>query len=200
LSAGPTRSLARRLSPFVTALGIVLTLVGVIGALTNGGANGGGAAAEPTTTTRASSSTAPPSTTRTTTPGTTTTRATTGTTAPPDVSPQTFFAAFGRALAGGDSAFLIAHLHPLVVARYGADQCRAYLTGLSVPKYSVQVLSVGAPEAWDWTLDGKTDRVENAVPVKIRSTEDGVTFRDVDSHVVVAGGTVRWFTDCGTPV
>lgn len=110
-----------------------------------------------------------------------------------------FFAAFGRALAGGDTDFLFARLHPLVPARYGADQCRAYLAGLVVPRYSVEVLEVRAPGAWDWTLDGRTDRLTDAIPVRIRTTEDGTTFRDGDAHVVVVDRLVRWFTDCGTP-
>ena len=86
-----------------------------------------------------------------------------------------------------------------MATRYGADQCRTYLTGLSVPKYAVEVLAVGAPEPWDWSLDGKTDRLPSAVPVKIRSTDDGVTYREVDAHVVAVDGQIRWFTDCGTP-
>jgi hypothetical protein len=191
MSASP-RTSVQRLAPFVVALGIVMTVTGVVGALVGGGPDDAAAPApRATSATTVSSATAAP----TAAPAPATTRPT----APPETA-QAFFATFGRALAAGDSASLIARLHPLVVSRYGADQCRAYLTGLSVPRYAVEVLGVRAAEPWDWVLDGRTDRIPSAIPVRIRSTEDGTTFREVEAHVVVVDNQVRWFTDCGTPI
>jgi hypothetical protein len=179
----------RRLAPFVIGLGIVMLVVGIGGALTQGGDSDDATAtrtrpAEPVPTT-ASPTTAAPTTTPTTTPAET---------------PQAFFALLGRAFASDDDTFLFDRLHPLVLTRYGAEQCRAYFAGQSVPRFSVEVLESRVAEAWDWTLDGRTDRLPSAIPVRIRSTDDGTTFRENEAHVVLVDSQVRWFTDCGTPI
>ncbi|GMU80090.1 MAG: hypothetical protein AMXMBFR46_28750 [Acidimicrobiia bacterium] len=178
-----------------------MVAVGVVGIVTSGGSDDS-SAAEPSTRREAppatASATTPPTTPRTTPP--TTPTPTTSPTTPPTETPQAFFASLAGAFAANDDAFLYDRLHPLVLTRYGADQCRAYFANQSVPNFRAEVIGVRAPEPWDWTLDGRTDRLPSAVPVRVRIADDGATFRETEAHLVLVGNQLRWFTDCGTPI
>ncbi len=68
-----------------------------------------------------------------------------------------------------------------------------------MPAFDTEVLAVGTTGAFDWSTDGVTRQVADTTTVRLRTTEDGSTFVEADSHVVIEGGLVRWFTDCGTP-
>jgi hypothetical protein len=120
----------------------------------------------------------------------------------PTPSPADLIAAFmpqlADALRTGDAAFQIAHLHPDTLARYGGAQCLQELSGRADPTISITVVEIGPPEAWDYETDGLATKIEEAVPVTVDMTMDGVAARRV-LHVTVDAGVVRWFTDCGLP-
>jgi hypothetical protein len=191
------RTTAQRLSPFVIAIGVAMIVVAVIGVLASGGSDDQSAAGTPTADTRT-----PPIPTSVvgTTPATRAPTTTPPTAARPVETAQEFFAALQRAFRDNDDVFLFARLHPLVIARYGAEQCRAYFAQQFAANYSAEVLGVRAAEPWDWTLDGRTDNVAAAIPVRVRSTDDGTSFREVEAHLALVDGQIRWFTDCGTPI
>lgn len=197
-----------RVGAGLLALGLVLAVAGVI--VTVSDDDGSASRVATTEATDPTRSTGPATTSRptptTTLPAPTTTRPTPTTvarsipTTAAAETPQAFFALLGQAFASGDENTLYARLHPLVLTRYGADQCRTYLASISVPRYAVEVLEVKAPEPWDWTLDGRTDRLPSAIPVRVHITEDGTNFRENEAHLVMVGNQARWFTDCGTPI
>jgi hypothetical protein len=152
-------------------------------------------AVEETTTTE-------PSTTESSTTEATTTTApsTTTTTAPPAETPEQFFTLWVAALSGGDADFLVGRLHPTVFERYDQAACQQYLGGIDAPAAEAEVLSVGDTVTWSWETDGLARDIPDATTVRVRRTEDGDTFIENDTHVVIgADGLVRWFTDCGTP-
>lgn len=192
-------------------IGLVLVVVGLVLVLGDGDGDGGAAtaASDATTapTTLAPATTATPTTAVPTTslaPTTTMPAPTTSLAPTTTVDPTTvvvpFFDELSAALRAGDDAFLYATLHPLVFERYAEADCRAYLAGLVVPAYVVQATAVGPPETWEWETDGVVRAIPGATPVTTRTAPDGANFSDGEAHVVLEdGGTVRWFTDCGTP-
>ena len=61
------------------------------------------------------------------------------------------------------------------------------------------MLTVGEPEAWDYTTDGQTTTIEEAVSVDAEIVVLGEASRQT-LHFAIIDGAVLWFTDCGTPV
>lgn len=119
--------------------------------------------------------------------------------AEPAEAPEVFFTALAAAFRENDVRFLFSRLHPFALERYGAGQCRAYFSSLDLPAYELEVLSVGDVGSFVYETDGVRRRVQGATTVRIRFTEDGTTFIETDSHVVLEGDRFLWFTDCGTP-
>jgi hypothetical protein len=115
-------------------------------------------------------------------------------------TPEAFFAALGEAFRSGDARFLFSRLHHAVVERYGAAQCRTALANTVVPDYAVEILDVAEEEAsFVYETDGIRRRVHGATTVRVRVTQDGETFTETDTHIVLDGDRYRWLTDCGTP-
>lgn len=170
-------------------IGIVVTGLGVAGL-----ASAADDVAETSTTTVPPPATAPPETSTTTpAPASTTTPAPASTTTTlPREDPAGFVADLAAALAAGDTAYLEARLHPAVVSLYGADACRATLSGASAPDRELTVAAVGEPGRWEWVIDGRTTPVDDAVAVTLA---DGS-----EIHVAYVGTELRWFTDCGEPL
>jgi hypothetical protein len=115
-------------------------------------------------------------------------------------TPEEFFGTLAAAFAEGDGRFLFMRLHPATVERYGAAQCRGLFATFEFPEYSIEVLSVGDVGPFDYETDGLSRRIDGATSVRIRFTEDGTTFIETDSHIVLDAGRYRWLTDCGTPL
>lgn len=152
------------------------------------------------TTIVATTTTSPPPTTTTAVATTTTSPPPTTTTTVPAGTPEEFIATFAMTLRTRDVEFLFARLHPLVFKRYDEAACHAYLASRDSPGYAAEVVSVGAVAPWLWELDGLVREIAGTTTVRVRFAEDGVTFSEADVHVVVDdAGTIRWFTDCGTP-
>lgn len=120
---------------------------------------------------------------------------------PAGETPEGFFAALGEAFRSGDARFLTSRLHQAVLDRYGDEQCRTALRNTVVPDYAVEILSVAEEEAaFVYETDGLRRRVHGATTVRVRFTQDGETFTETDTHIVLDGDRYRWLTDCGTPL
>ena len=98
-----------------------------------------------------------------------------------------------------DAATLVAILHPATIERYGVDACLAALSRLNDPTFDVLIHAVASPAPWDYTTDGVTTTIPDALDVDASITTQGAT--TVSSlQVAIVAGEVRWFTDCGTPL
>jgi hypothetical protein len=134
-------------------------------------------------------------------PATTSTSSTTTTTIAPRRLPEvvTFYRDLERAVRTGDVEFLVAHLAPVVVQRYGADQCRDFLGGLAIPTFRVRVDDVEPAAPWQWAVDGAVVEVPDARAVHVQRAAGTGDASESIEHVILDGRVVRWFTDCGTP-
>jgi hypothetical protein len=121
---------------------------------------------------------------------------------PPQPMPEpiaSFLARYAAAVQAGDAETLLALLHPVVIERYGVDQCRAELTASNAdPTFAISATAVTGPGTWLYTADGTTSEVRDAYTVTAMVTAIGVTDQRFLHFGWVDGG-LRWFTDCGTP-
>jgi hypothetical protein len=114
-------------------------------------------------------------------------------------SPDAFLAAYVGAIQRGDQTFLFDRLHPVVVARYGADACRAALGMLTDPQASLRLLSTSSATAWDYTSDGLTKTVPDTTTFVVDGTVQGASGQR-EYHFTRVDGRYRSFVDCGTPL
>jgi hypothetical protein len=113
---------------------------------------------------------------------------------------SSFLARYTAALQQGDVDTLVALLHPLVIQRYGADQCRATIAGAGPdPAFAIQPTGVSGPGTWLFTADGASIEVRDAYTIAATVTAIGATDERF-LHFGWSGGGLRWFTDCGTPI
>ena len=121
----------------------------------------------------------------------------------PSVQPaetaEEFFARFSAALRSGKIAFQLARLHPFVFDRYAETDCRAYFGGLELPDYAVEVLETGKAMEFVWETDDLRRTIPKATTVRVRLTEDGDTFVETDTHLVLRDGKYLFLSDCGSP-
>ena len=110
-------------------------------------------------------------------------------------SPAGFLNTLASAIRRGDSAFLLARLHPVVIQRFGLAACQAALRGYRDTSAMFTVISVGTPTTYAWTVGSKTIQVEGTVPVTVTTVFNGQTSQAV-IHIALVDGTQRWFTDC----
>jgi hypothetical protein len=103
-----------------------------------------------------------------------------------------------KAIRSGDTAYLFSHLHPAVIARYGAQQCRQYLSSFDRSIRRELRSSPSAPGTYAYTTDGKTTNVPDVVAIAVDLVGPAGPQR-VALHTAKVDGTYRWFTDCGTP-
>jgi hypothetical protein len=102
------------------------------------------------------------------------------------------------AMRDADAATLASLLHPATIERYGLDACLEELGRINDPTFDIVVHGVGSPEPWDYTTDGVTTTIPDALDVDAAMTVNGAT-EATDLHLAIVDGEVRWFTDCGTP-
>ena len=104
------------------------------------------------------------------------------------------------AMREADAVTLVAILHPATIERYGLDACLAELGRLPDPTFDVvEVHGVSSPAPWDYTTDGVTTTIPDALAVDASMTAKGSTVATV-LRLAIVGHEVRWFTDCGTPL
>jgi len=165
-------------------------VVGAIGALLGGGGSGSsdddGGTGAPVAAASVSSTTV-----RTLT--------TTTTTVAPGEDAATFLGLLAAAIRAGDEVFLFDRLHPEVLARYGAEVCRAHVAKFVDTTSTFTVRSVSAPGAYSWETDGRSTQVAGTLTVAVERTSAGER-SEAEVHVTPVDGTVRWFTDCGEPI
>lgn len=115
-----------------------------------------------------------------------------------------------RALAEHDpDSFAFDHLDPAVVERYGAEQCRSYVTSREHEDgLEVEVRGVGEADIYEYVTDGVSTAVDDVYAVDLTMREAGET-TDRTAHIGVgdhgdahAAGEANptWFTDCGEPL
>jgi hypothetical protein len=121
------------------------------------------------------------------------------TSVPPTLDPPTaeeFAADLMAAFQAGDTQYLFDRLHPLVIERYGSDQCRSYASGFDPdPETSWTVRNSSGPHTWVWETDGLSTTVEGTWTVRVTIPDAGR--RAV--HFTPFEGTWRWFADCTPP-
>lgn len=122
---------------------------------------------------------------------------------PPQPIPDaigSFLATYAAAIRAGDADTLVALLHPLVIQRYGADQCRTALAAEAAdPTFALEATGVTGPGTWLYTADGASIAVHDVYTIAATVTAIGV----VDQRFLHFGwvdGGLRWFADCGTPI
>ena len=117
----------------------------------------------------------------------------------PTAAVTKFTAGLARAIRTHDVEFLFNNLDPVVIDRYGADACRAYVTGFVDPTRRYEAGDIGSPRSWIYESDGSSDTIPDVVLVAVTGTADGQPIATEQHFALLDDGTVAWFTDCGTP-
>lgn len=196
----------RRLGIGLVLVGILAVLIGLVGMLSSGEDGDLSAAttiAAATTATGATTTTAAPTSSSTSTTTTTTVPATSSstssTTSTTGVSPQAiveeFAAAFASSLATGSGDFAYERLHPVVVALYGADLCRAYVDRevVLISDYTFAG-PVSGPTPQPFTT-ATGDVTVDVYTAPVTFTFQGQQFEATGDFALV-DGVVHWFTTC----
>jgi hypothetical protein len=113
-------------------------------------------------------------------------------------TPDGFLAQFVTAL-HGDSTFLFDRLDAAVIARYGADQCRAFVPKLIDPAAQLHLVSVRGPTSYAWQTHGLTVTVDMVYEMDVDGVVMGVSGPRT-YHFALVDGRFRIFVDCGTPL
>jgi hypothetical protein len=153
------------IGPFAVVIGGALIVVGLLGIVLGWG----------------STPTAPPASSA----------ATTSTTAPAE-TPQAFFSAFIAALANGDHAYLFDRLDPVVIAQFGAAECRAAVANLH-PLNGERLVTIGQTGPYRYTASGHTTVVPGVTDFTVQDPSAGV----IHLHFALIDGRYHYFTDCG---
>ena len=185
-----------RLGPALMIVGAALLLVGLVGRFALGGDDGEAAVTSPPPASPVEPSAGPtdspvpsPSETPSAEP-----------TAVPTETPEEFIDLFAEAIRTDDDAFLLARLHPVVLAMYGRSPCRKAVASLAGdPEFDALVRNVEGPEPYDYAPDGQSVTVEDAFTLALTFTSADGTSRQ-EGHLALVRTEMRWFTDCGDPL
>ena len=99
----------------------------------------------------------------------------------------------------GNVDLRLARLNPAVIARYGEQQCRAFLAGQHDPTHKDPVTTVGKPESYQYATDNQSATIPDALPVQVRETNRGKK-GDRNIHLARVNGQLTYFIDCGQPI
>jgi hypothetical protein len=113
--------------------------------------------------------------------------------APTKADAQRFVGQLERAFRSADAAFLLGHLDPAVITRYGMDACRTYTATLNDPTRRLHVKKVTGPSDFTYASDGLSTTVHKVFTVAIDQVAYGKK-KAVNVHVTAN----TWFSDCGT--
>jgi hypothetical protein len=165
------------------AVGLALTVVGVIGLTSEDDTADEAAPTAPTSTATGSPEASATATSE----------------ADTDALVRSFFADLRDAVRAGELERLGPQLHRAVIERYGQQACNDDLARRQGdPSFDVEVVDIDAPAAWDYTTDEITTMIDEAVAVTLTITENDEPAAS-QAHVIVRDGSVQWFTDCGEP-
>jgi hypothetical protein len=114
---------------------------------------------------------------------------------------EAFIPQLTAAINVGNVAFLVENLHPATLERYGEAACRAQVPTFTNPDFAVEILDVADQAPWDYV----TDEISTTIPDAWEVSGNLTVSADVPAqpqlfHFAPFDGTVRWFTDCGTPL
>jgi hypothetical protein len=115
----------------------------------------------------------------------------------PEVTPamlEAFVEGVATAVRDKNSMFLLEHLDPAVLTRYGPGACQTYLEGLEDPTFSIRMLGFSGPEPWDFVRDDLSTSIPRAYSINANVTSQGET-SSIDDF-----GLLYWFSDCGTSI
>jgi hypothetical protein len=189
-----------RLARALLIAGASLLVIGVFGRVASGG-DGETAAPSPSPSAPSPSATAvpSPSPTESVEPSPSETPSAVPTGSAVDETPEEFFTRFAEAIRTGDVGFLVGRLHPVVLERYGKQQCRAAVASIANdPNFEAKVRTVSEPAPYEFASDGQSVTVEDTLSVGVTFTNASGSSRQ-DAHVAYVDGELRWFTDCGDP-
>jgi hypothetical protein len=112
---------------------------------------------------------------------------------------RSFVEALADARSSGETDLLLRWLHPLVIDRYGSEACRRHMDDVVEPGLAYAVLEVLPPEPWEYASDGQSVTVPDTTSVRALHVV-GEQVTEAELHFAFAGGSWRWFTDCGEPL
>ncbi|MCH8900579.1 MAG: hypothetical protein IH942_08850 [Acidobacteria bacterium] len=183
-------SVLLRVGQGLTALGLVIVLVGIAGNLLSD--DGGTPTAANTTTSPATS----PTTTTTTSPTTTTTTSPTTTTIVQPESVEEFVVLFALAIGAGDIEFLLDRLHPAAVGGFGLDLCRNWIEAeiLQLGDYQLTGPAEG-PRDQSFTTPAGTGTIADAYSAPVSFTFQGQLF-DAEGDFALIGTEMYWLGQC----
>ena len=187
-------SVLLRVGQGLTALGLVIVLVGIAGNLLSD--DGGTPTAANTTTSPATSPTTSPTTTTTTSPTTTTTTSPTTTTILQPESVEEFVVLFALAIGAGDIEFLLDRLHPAAVGGFGLDLCRNWIEAeiLQLGDYQLTGPAEG-PRDQSFTTPAGTGTIADAYSAPVSFTFQGQLF-DAEGDFALIGTEMYWLGQC----
>jgi hypothetical protein len=110
-----------------------------------------------------------------------------------------FLDEFAAAIERGRDRYLLDHLHPAVIERFGTPACRAHIAAnVSGRSSRWEFIGSSGPAPWPYASDDLETIIPDAWTVSIREPDADPEERDL--HFAYVDGTWRWFTDCGDPV
>lgn len=197
----------RSLGLAVAAMGVIVTLIGVVGLITSGDSGdteqSTGQPTGPVATTGSTEGATTTSTTTTsptsTTTSTTTTVTTTTTTHPRPTGAEqieTFVAEFTAAIASGDRGFVLSRFHPAVIAGYGESLCSDWVDReiMALSDYELTG-SPSGPETRSFEIASESVEVEDAYSAPVSFVFQGERF-DGTAGFAIVDGAVHWLGQC----
>ena len=110
---------------------------------------------------------------------------------------EDFVTAFARAHADRDAETLIASLHPVVIAGYGEEICRAHVTATVGSLPPLEIVAVSPVVGYRFQRPGEEDFLTGVVAVDARATLDDGRTEPWRFNLVVDDGDVSWLSWCG---
>jgi hypothetical protein len=112
---------------------------------------------------------------------------------------QQFLDELDAAVREGNTDVRMARLHPAVIARYGEDQCRAFIAGQQDTTRRNRVQRVGTARPYAYATDNLSATIPDTVPVFVRAT---INKKKGERNLNLArvNGQLTYFIDCGNPV
>ena len=110
---------------------------------------------------------------------------------------RSFVAEFDAAHQAGNLAFLIEHLDPLVIERYGADQCDSYVAATMGSIQNLEIIQIMGPQEISYDSDDLSTAIpDGGFRLELDLDANGTRTTANPSYRIV-DGIIRWFTDCG---
>ena len=110
-----------------------------------------------------------------------------------------FLDRLSKAIRAGDTRYLLSHLDPAVVARYGLAQCASVVRQLKDPSLHLQLVQFSGPMTYNYHSDGLSALVPGVYVFKSTGMAAGTRGTHI-SHFASHNGDFRIFVDCGHPI